>query len=169
MAAAARGLYRVYVKAVTWSVYALAVVAGLAILTMMATTCLDVVLRLFRVPLAGAFDIVKLAGAVSIACALPYTTAVKGHVAVEFFFLKLSRPGRVVVDTIVRLLGMALFALLSWQSVQYGASLRRSGQVTLTLQLPVFWAPYVIAFSCAVVVLVILHNMLHPGREMIKP
>ena len=169
MAAAARGLYRVYMKAVTWSVYALAVVAGLGVLTMMVTTCLDVVLRLFRMPLTGAFDIVKLAGVVAIACALPYTTAVKGHVAIEFFFLKLSRPGRVVLDTVVRLLGMALFGLLSWQSVQYGASLRRSGQVTLTLQLPVFWAPYVIAFSCAVVVLVILHNMLHPGKEMIKP
>lgn len=162
-------LLEAYTVGVRGLVYALAAGAGLGILAMMGVTCVDVVLRVFGSPLTGAYDIVKLSGALTIACALPYTTAVKGHVAIEYFFHKLSWRGRVVVDTLARLLGMALFGVLAWQSVRYGMSLRRSGQVTLTLQVPVYWVPYVIAFSCGVVVLVILHNLLHPGREMIKP
>lgn len=166
---AAKGLEAGCFRVVRAMVFALAVAAGLSIVAMMAVTCLDVVLRLFGRPLTGAVDIVKVSAVVAIAGALPYTTAVKGHVAIEYFFQKLSRPGRIVVDTVVRLLGMGLFGLLCWGSLRYGFSLKRAGEVTLTLELPVFWLPWVIALSCAVVVLVIFYNLLHPGRELIKP
>ena len=164
-----RKLLGVYTKALHGLVLLLAIVAGTGILTMMSITCLDIVLRLFRIPLAGAYDIVKIAGTLTIACAMPYTTAVKGHVAIEYFFHKLSRRSRIFVDTLIRLLGIALFACLTWQMVIYGLSLKRSGQVTLTLQVPIFWVPYVMAFSCGVMVMVIGYNLLHPGKEMIKP
>ena len=39
----------------------------------------------------------------------------------------------------------------------------------MTLQLPVFWVPYVMAFSCAVVVLVTLYHLFHPGKALLKP
>jgi TRAP-type C4-dicarboxylate transport system permease small subunit len=150
-------------------VIALGVVAGLGVLVMMSVICLDVLGRAFGRPLVGAFDIVRIAGAITIACGLPYTTAVKGHVTIEYFFLKLSRRGRVVVDTIARSFGIILFAFLAWQSFKYGLSLLRNGQVSATLQIPLFWVPQVIAVACGVVALVILHNLLHPGKEMIKP
>ena len=160
---------RAYLRALRAVVLALAAVSGLAILAMIAVTCADVVLRAFGRPLTGAFDIVRVAGAVAIACASPYTTAVKGHVAIEYFFQKLNRPGRILVDTVCRLLVMGLFSVFTWQCVMYGNSLRRTGEVSLTLQIPMFWVAYVIAGACAVTVLVKIHNLLHPGREMIKP
>ena len=129
----------------------------------------DVVLRKLGQPLPGAYDIVKLTAAVTIACALPYTTAVKGHVAVEFFFHRLGSRGRVVADTLIRLPIMALFSLLTWQFVQYGNALKKGGEVSMTLQLPVFWVPHVVALSCAVVVLVTLYHLIHPGKPLLKP
>jgi TRAP-type C4-dicarboxylate transport system permease small subunit len=110
-----------------------------------------------------------LASAVTIACALPYTTAVKGHVAIEYFFQKLGRRGRIIVDSAARTLAMTLFVLLSVQCIRYGNSVRASGEGSLTLQIPVFWVPYLIGLCCALTVLVILYNLTHPGREMIKP
>lgn len=169
ISAAGKALHEGCFKLVRVMVIALAAAAGAGIIAMMTVTCLDVVLRLFGRPLTGAMDIVNVAAVIAIAGALPYTTAVKGHVAIEYFFQKLSRRGRIVVDTAVRLLGMGLFGLLCWGSIRYGCSLRRTGEVTLTLQLPVFWLPWVIAASCATVVLVILYNLLHPGREFMKP
>ena len=62
----------------------LAALAGLGLLMMMLVTCADIVLRAFRISFSGAYDIVKMIAAVTISCALPYTTAIKGHVAVEF-------------------------------------------------------------------------------------
>lgn len=150
-------------------VVAAAAVSGAGIVFMMCVTCLDVILRAFGRPLVGAFDLVRIAGALTMACALPYTTAVKGHVAIEYFFHKLSRRARVVVDSLTRGVGMGLFGVLAWYSVTYGLALRRAGEVSSTLRLPVFWVPWVMAFACGLVALVILYNLLHPGREMIKP
>lgn len=158
-----------YHQALRTAVLFLGGLAGAGLMVMMLVTCTDVILRVFRVSLTGAYDIVSIAGAITIAAALPYTTAIKGHVAIEYFFHKLDRRGRVVVDTLMRLLGMALFGVLAWQSVKYGNALKESGEVSSTLQLPVFWVPYVIAVSCALVVLVTLFHLLHPGKEMIKP
>jgi TRAP-type C4-dicarboxylate transport system permease small subunit len=147
----------------------LGVVSWAGLMLMVIVTAADVLLRVFRVSLTGAYDVVKIAAVVTIAAALPYTTAIKGHVAIEFLFHKLGRRGRVVVDTAMRLLVMGLFSLLAWGSVDYGNSLRAKGEVSMTLELPVFWVPYVLAFSCALVVFITLYHLLHPGREMIKP
>ncbi len=150
-------------------VLALAIVAGVGVLLMIGVTCLDVAMRAGGRTLHGAYDIVRVAGAVTIACALPYTSAVKGHVAIEYFFHKLGRLGRIVVDSICRTVVIVLFCAFSWQCVVYGNSLRRTGIVSLTLQIPLYWIAYVIAASCVVTMFVTLYNLTHPGREMIKP
>lgn len=164
-----RGLLALYHQALCALVRFLGIIAGAGLMVMVLVTALDVVLRVFRISLTGDYDITKIAGAITIAAALPYTTAIKGHVAIEYFFHKLGRRGRVIVDSVMRLLGMTLFSFLAWQSVQYGNALKRSGEVSLTLQLPVFWVPYVLAVSCVLVVLVTLYHLLYPGKEMIKP
>ena len=148
---------------------ALAYVACASLMVMVLVTSAEVVLRIFRLSLTGAYDIVKIAAAITIAAALPYTTAIKGHVAVEYFFHKLGRRGRIVVDALMRLGGMALFGLLAWGCVDYGNSLRAKGEVSMTLQLPIFWVPYVLATSCALVVLIKVYHLTHPGKPMIKP
>lgn len=150
-------------------VQALGFLAGFGLMAMVLITTTDVALRVFNHSLPGAYDMVKIAAALTVAAALPYTTAIKGHVAIEYFFHKLGRHGRAFVDLLMRLLGMALFGLLAWGSVQYGNSLRNSGEVSLTLQLPVFWVPYVLAASCVLVILIKVYHLSHPGQPLIKP
>lgn len=150
-------------------VMAFAVIAGMAILAMIAVICTDIVVRLFGYSYSGTYDIVRFLGTIAIAGALPYTTAVKGHVAVEYFFHKLHRVGRILVDTLSRLVIMILFSTFSWQCVRHGLSLKASNEISLTLGLPLFWLSFVIALACSLTTLVVLYNLLHPGREMIKP
>ncbi|HOX63499.1 MAG TPA: TRAP transporter small permease [Verrucomicrobiota bacterium] len=161
--------WRLYDQALRALVMALAYVACASLMVMVLVTSAEVVLRLFRLSLTGAYDIVKIAAAITIAAALPYTTAIKGHVAIEYFFHKLGRRGRIVVDALMRLAGMALFSLLAWGCVDYGHSLRTRGEVSMTLQLPIFWVPYVLAVSCGLVVLIKVYHLAHPGKPMIKP
>ncbi len=159
----------VYERSLRRLIFLLNIIAGTGILVMMSVTCIDVVMRIFGTALIGAYDIVKLTGGVTIACALPYTTAVKGHVAIEFFFLKLNRVGRIIVDTVCRTITIILFSFFTLRCITYGNELWQNGEVTSTLQIPTFWLLYVIAFCCGVVVLVIFDHLLRPGRELIKP
>lgn len=146
-----------------------ALLSGVCILVMMSITCVDIIFRGIGRPLVGCYDLVRIAGALAIACALPYTTAVKGHVAIEYFFLKLHRRGRIVIDTLSRTVVMLFFGTFAWHCMLYGHSMKRSGEVSLTLGIPLFWLSYAVAFSLGITMLVTLHNLLHPGREMIKP
>ncbi len=163
-----RSFYSIYIKILKSIIFLFLGLSTLGIVVMMIVTCVDIICRILRISFTGAYDIVMIAGAITITCALPYTTAVKGHVAIEYFFHKLSKKGRIVVDTIARLFGMCFFIMLTIQSLKYGKSLFLAGEVTLTLQIPVFWIPYVISLSCCLVALVIFYNLLHPGKVMIK-
>lgn len=144
-------------------------VAALALAGMIVATTLDVVLRQFGVAVKGAYDIVRVCGAVAIGCALPATTAAKGHIAVEYFFHKLKRRGRRVVDTVVHGGMVAALGFAAWQCVRAGNTFRLTGEVTPTLQLPLFWVPWVMAAGCALAGVVSVFHLLNPGREMTRP
>ncbi len=149
-------------------VLAAAAVAGVGVLAMTLIICADIIMRLAGCSRAGAYDLVRLAGGVTLAAALPLTTALKGHVAIEYFFNKLRRRGRLVVDIMMRLLQIVIFVVAAHASLQYGQRLRSSGEVTPTLQLPTFWLAWVVAGCCALTALVTLYQLLHPRRKMLR-
>lgn len=147
---------------------AMTVISCAGLVAMIALICGDVVLRLAGHPVKGAYDLVRVAGALTIACSLPLTTALKGHVAIEYFFQKLNRTGRIVVDSLMRLLAIAAFALAAFECVGYGLRFLRNGEVTGTIELPVFWVPWVMAAAFGVTALVVVFHLVYPGREMVK-
>lgn len=133
--------------------------AGAAIVAMMLLTCADVILRLFSRPIPGTYELVSFFGAVSVAFAMAHTCVEKGHIAVSVLVQLLPRRGRETVDALTSALSLALFALIAWRSVLYAEDLRRSGEVSLTLQLPFYPFVYGIGLSAAVVCLVLLSDV----------
>ena len=150
-------------------IHLMAIAGSLAIAGMIVVTVADIAGRQFGIPVTGAYDLVRVLGAISMACALPLTKAVKGHIAIEYFFQKLERRGRAGVDTVMRLLLLVLFGVLTWQFIRLGMLLRDSGERTPTLHLPVFWVPWLAAAATLVTVGVTLWHLLHPGRSMMRP
>lgn len=134
--------------------------AGAAIVAMMLLTCADVVLRLFSRPIPGTYELVSFFGAVSVAFAMAHTCVEKGHIAVSVLVQLLPRRGRETVDALTSTLGLILFALIAWRSVLYAEDLRRSGEVSLTLQLPFYPFVHGIGLSAAVVCLVLLSDLI---------
>jgi len=143
--------------------------AGAAVLLMMAVTVADVVLRLFGIGITGAYDLVRALGAVAVAFGLPYLTAVKGHIAIEFFYHKCSRAGRIILDTLFRLVSLAIFTILAFHTFRYGLGMMKTGEVFPTLGLPLFWIPLLISFSSVLMIIVFIYHLFHPGKEYIKP
>lgn len=138
---------------------ALFAVAGAAIVVMMLLTCADIVLRLFRRPIPGTYELVSFLSAVSVAFAMAHTSVQKGHIAVSVLVQLLPKRLQSLVDSLTTGLSFGLFALISWQSFRYAESLRQSGEVSMTLQLPFHPFVYGIALSSAVVCLVLLAQL----------
>lgn len=142
----------------------LSAVAAVALAAMIVVTSADVVLRQFGISVKGAYDLVRVFGAVALACALAATTEAKGHIAIEYFFHKLKRRGRGVVDTLVHGGMVVVLGIAAWQCIQAGNTFLRTGEVTPTLQLPFFWVPWVMAAGCALAAVVSLRHMLAASR-----
>ncbi len=91
---------------------------------------------------------------------IAYTQVQHGHFQVEFFVMRLPARLRAGVSVLVSAMGFALFALLCWQSVEYGVSLINSGEVSMTSRIPFYPFVFAIAFCCIPVCLVLLVEML---------
>ena len=139
--------------------------AAICVMAMMMLTCADVVLRLFKHPILGTYELVGLFGALTIALAIPATTLNKGHVAVDFVVDKLPPSGRKICTIITTLLSIFLFALIAWQSFLYANILRSTGEVTLSLQMPFYPIVYAISAAALLVCIVLFFELTTPdGR-----
>jgi TRAP-type C4-dicarboxylate transport system permease small subunit len=157
-----------FVRAVRAPVLAMAVVGGVGVLAMMLITCVDVVGRILNHPLKGAYDLVCASSVVAIAGALPYTTAAKGHVAIDLLMLKLPKAARRWLQAAMSVVLVAMLGLLAWECLSLGLELRERGNVSPTLQMPVFWMPCVIGVSCAVSAWVLAHQAIRPQEKVVS-
>ena len=143
-------------------------IAGAAIVAMMLLTCADVVLRYFRRPIPGTFELVCFLGSVSVSFAMAYTSIEKGHVSVSFIVgLFPSRLQR-AIGCVTGALGLILFALIAWQSATYANDLYTSREVSLTLELPFYPFVYGIAFSALVVCLILLLDFIKNTMKILE-
>ena len=143
--------------------------SGFCLVGMTGLTCADVVLRLFRRPILGTYEIVGFLGASVAGLAMAYTTMKGGHVAVAVLVMQFSRKAQRLVFIITQVLSLALFGLLTWECIMYGNDLRTSGEVSLTLELPFFPVLYGLALSSFAVCLVLGVDLWDVLRGKRKP
>ena len=130
-------------------------IAGISLTFLMLLTIADVILRGFKRPVVGTYELVAFAGAVVVGFSLPLTSWTRQHIYVDFFILKF--PGRVkdVFNIITRCLVIVLFFLIGWNLFRYAADLQRSGEVSLTLQMPFYPVAYGVGVCCFIQCLVL--------------
>jgi TRAP-type C4-dicarboxylate transport system permease small subunit len=131
-------------------------IAGASITFIMLLTVTDVILRFFRRPIVGTYELVAFTGALVIGFALPITSWVRGHIFVDFVVLKLPRKMQDVFNVATRCAGIVLFYLIARNLINVGMDLQKSGEVSPTLQLPFYYVAYAVAISCFVQCLVLL-------------
>ena len=144
-------------------------VAGAAVVAMMLLTCADVLLRLLRHPIPGTYELVGFLGTLIVSFALALTSLEKGHIAVEILAAKLPARIQFALDAVASLIGASLFGLIAWQSWIYAADMRQSGEVSVTLTMPIHPFIYGIAAGCALLVLVLLSDGLRAVIRTVKP
>ncbi len=121
----------------------------------MLLTIADVILRFFRRPIVGTYELVAFSGAVVIGFSLPFTSWLRAHIFVDFFIHEVLRKSRDVFNIITRCMVIVLFVLIGWNLLKYALDLQRSGEVSPTLQIPFYPVAYGIGICCFIQCLVI--------------
>lgn len=136
------------------------ILAGITLTFMMLLTVSDVILRFMRRPIVGTYELVAFSGAVVIGFALPYTSWLRGHIFVDFLISRFPKMIRNIFNLATRLLAICLFLLIGWNLFLYGRDLYRSGEVSLTLQMPFYPVAYGVGVCCFIQSLVLFCDIL---------
>lgn len=129
-------------------------VAGAALTFMMFITVADVLGRSGGSPIMGTYEIVGLSGGVVIGFAIPLTSWERAHIYMDFFLDRLSNIPKRGLMTLTRILCILLFLFIGYNLLQLGANYYRTGEVSHTLQLPIFPVVYGVAICCFIECLV---------------
>jgi len=150
-----------FAAAVNW-------VSAVAILAMMILTTLDVVLRLFKSSIPGTYEIIGLLGAVVSSFALGYTSVEKGHIAVDFLTCRLSPASQALITAVNAAIATVLFALVAWQATGHGIDMMNRGEVTLTVQIPIYPFVFGVAAGCGLLCLVLMAEFTRAARAFLE-
>jgi TRAP-type C4-dicarboxylate transport system permease small subunit len=135
-------------------------IGGSTLAFIMFLTVADIILRSFRRPIIGTFEIVAFSGAIVIGFSVPYTTWMRGHVYTDFLVVKFSKKMRNLINIATRCLGIGLFFTIGWNLIRFGMDLHKSGEVSPTLTMPFYPVAYAIGICCFVQCLVLLCDIL---------
>lgn len=126
------------------------VIGGVALTFIMLLTVSDVVGRFFGAPILGTYEIVGLGGAVVIGFFLPITSWNRGHITMELPEGMVSPSLQRGLSIATKIVAIAIFALIGWNLFKLGFALYKSGEVSLTRQLPFYPVAYALGI-CAVI------------------
>jgi TRAP-type C4-dicarboxylate transport system permease small subunit len=149
-----------YVKGVKAFSSFLNAIAGIALTFIVALTTLDVILRCFKHPILGTFEIVAFAGAAIFGFAVPMTSLHRAHIFVDFLVERAPQGRRNVINISTRLAAIGLFAVVSFNMLKHGIYLYQTHEVSPTLQLPFFPTIMALSLACAVECLVLIGDII---------
>lgn len=127
-----------------------ALAAG-CLMAMALVTGADIVCRAaFNAPILGSEEIVTFLAVLALGFSLPYAHSQGSNIGVEILVRRFRRRTRNAIKRGADLMGAVLFGLVAWRMVLYGMSIRRTGEVSMTLELPKHYVIYALALGFAV-------------------
>lgn len=136
------------------------VISGAALTFIVLLTTADVIMRAFGRPIIGTYEIVAMCGGIVIGFITPITAWLRGHVYVDFLVKKFSNPVQNVVNVITRCVGIGMFVMVGLNVVKIGNNFRRAGEISSSLQLPLYPIAYAVALSFFVLAMALVCDIL---------
>jgi TRAP-type transport system small permease protein len=142
-------------------------VVGVCLILLMVTLIvIDVVSRLlFNVALQGSYELVEYIMGLVIVFALGYTQIKNGHINVTTLIDMLPARLKPWGERFVNLVGLVMFALITWQTFDKAGMELTAGTTSAVLYIPKYPFIYACAFGFAVLTLVYLAQVLWPEES----
>jgi len=141
------------------------IISGFVLLFMVFLTVADTILRYFKKPIVGTYELVGLSAAVVLGFSIPYTTLVKGHVVLDLLTMKFKPGAKKFWLFVTRILGVFLFTFMGYELISMAIDLKRSGEVSATLRLPFYPVAFGIGLCLFLQVLTLIIDAVSAIKE----
>lgn len=140
---------------------------GLVLLSVALMSVGSIASRVFTgTALLGDFELVQLGSAVAVAAFLPWGQMRGSHVFVDFFTTGLGSAGRARLDAMGGVLLALCAAVVAWRMGAGTIGLRDSGETTMLLGVPVWYAYLLMTPSFALLAATALYSAQQKMREI---
>ena len=122
----------------------------------------------FFQPIPGTFELTEFMLVLIVFAAIGYTQVRGEHISIDVLISRFSPRTQGVIDTVTYLVSLAIFSLVTWQSIVYSRTLFREQDVSGVLLLPVY--PFLIAVGVGsfIFCLALLVSLLHSLNKAVK-
>jgi TRAP-type C4-dicarboxylate transport system permease small subunit len=135
-------------------------VGGVILVLMMLLTVVDVILRYLGKPITGTYELMGFSGALVIGFAIAQASLDDAHISVDILTERLSPMRKEILLITTKLIGLVLFALISWALFMKGHDLYKTGEVSLTLRVPYYPVAYGLSICSFVECVVLVSDIL---------
>ena len=120
---------------------AFAVGSGLMLIAMSLMSVGSIVGRaLFSTPILGDYELVQAMSAIAVSMALPFCQLIRGHIIVDFFTTGAPKKFNRCLDIVASLILAVAGFVFAWRITLGMFDLRGSGDASMLLNLPTWWA-----------------------------
>lgn len=141
-------------------------IGGALLMCMMLLTTGDVLLRFFKMPVLGAYELTEFMMATVVAFAVAYGETKDAHINVDILANKFKPGLKRAVDAFSHLSCSGLFLVFAWRSMIYAGRLRVGGDVSISLSIPVNIFVYIYAFGMLLMAIVLIAKFLKDIRDI---
>lgn len=139
----------------------------LALMVLLITS--DVVLRyVFNRPIKGSYELIELMLVMIVFLGLAYTQMKREHIAVTLITEKLSPRAAAILESAAYLLCLAIFIVITWQSVVRAEVLRADGTASDLLSIPIYPFMWIVVFGSATLCLAFLRDFLKAAGKAFR-
>jgi TRAP-type mannitol/chloroaromatic compound transport system permease small subunit len=144
---------------------------ALAILVSMVVSTADVIGgNLFNAPLPGAFEGAANLMPVIVFVSLAYIQRRRGHVRVEFFYLKGSPRTRALLDILNAVVVIVFFVFLAWAAWRaFDLSLAMNERSPGIVRFPIYPIKFVVVLGAAMMVMQMLIDLVEYVQNLLNP
>jgi TRAP-type C4-dicarboxylate transport system permease small subunit len=123
--------------------------------------------KLFHWPLPAGIEAVYLLQVIAIAGALAISKIDGRHVRIELID-RLPQPAIGIIHSLVALIGLVLFVILTWASYDYAQALRTNHEVTATVKIAIYPFALWMALCCIPMILILVKEFISSLLETIR-
>ena len=120
----------------------------------------DVIMRLFDRPIRGVTELVEVMVITAVFFGVAHTYNEKGHIGIDLITSKLSDKGRLVQGFVTNLIGLGLFAIITWRTLVQTLFYAENNVMHGYVAIPVTPFSAIIVLGCTVLCLLMIRDLL---------
>lgn len=140
-------------------------ISEIGIVTLMLLVVLNVILRVFNMPIKGTYDFVGFIAVIISSFSIAFCEVKDGHISINLLTDRLPLKVQRVIAIIITTISTVFMAVVSWSAVKHALFLKAKNNTSMTTLTPLYPFVFIISIGVFILCLVLLSKLIASIRR----